>query len=388
MANVNMYRVKWPIIVLLILLIASTLLNVVMLTALLVFTVTTPPSCPQAINTTQMAQNIVQEFLSSKNDDTVTNKQLLQQIYQLINMSNENSHLRLEMHMESTQQILTDNFTTLINISNDNAHLLEAHIKSTEAFVSSCREIKNSQPNSTSGYYHINSQIVFCEMGELCGTEEGGWTRLGYLDMTDTTTGCPSGFKLYQSGEVRACGRPDNKGSCSSVKFPSNSISYSEVCGRVVGYQFGSTDVLDTVTTDIDSYYVDGVSITQGYPRKHIWTLMAGYKVSSYDNSNCPCNTLPGNTPNIIEQFIGNDYFCESGNPSGNPQKKLYLYDPLWDGEQCLSQEANCCLAAGLPWFHKTLDYLTTNYLELRVCGDSANSNEDSPVSFYELYVK
>ena len=216
-------------------------------------------------------------------------------------------------------------------------------------------------------------------MGELCGTE-GGWTRLGYLNMTDTTAGCPSGFKLYESGEVSwACGRPDDEASCSSVKFPSNGISHSEVCGRVVGYQYGSTSALLVKMTDINSYYVDGVSITQGYPRKHIWTLMAGWKVDGYSGGNCPCNTPPGDDDNI-EQFIGNDYFCESGNPGGNPTRIFYSNDPLWDGKQCLSQEANCCLTPGLPWFHKTLDYLTTNYLELRVCGDQANSNE--------LYVK
>ena len=78
-------------------------------------------------------------------------------------------------------------------------------------------------------------------MEELCGSG-GGWTRLAYLDMTDSTENCPSGFKLYQSGGVRACGRPTSSGgSCVSVQFPSNGISYSQVCGRVVGYQYGYT---------------------------------------------------------------------------------------------------------------------------------------------------
>ncbi len=50
--------------------------------------------------------------------------------------------------------------------------------------------------------------------------------------MTDSTVDCPPGFKLYEVNGVRACGRPDTKGSCVSIKFPSNGISYSEVCGR------------------------------------------------------------------------------------------------------------------------------------------------------------
>ena len=51
--------------------------------------------------------------------------------------------------------------------------------------------------------------------------------------------------------------------------------------------------------------------------------------------------------------------------------------------------EAPCCTAPGLPWFHR--DYgtnTTTDYIELRVCGDQETSDEDSPVSFYEIYVK
>ena len=119
-------------------------------------------------------------------------------------------------------------------------------------------------------------------MGELCGSG-GGWTRLAYLDMSDATVNCPSGFRLYQSGGVRACGRPTSSvGSCQSVQFPSNGISYSQVCGKVVGYQYGSPDAVDSGRgtpghhNNINSYYVDGVSITRGSPRQHVWTLMAG----------------------------------------------------------------------------------------------------------------
>uniref|UniRef100_A0A1X7TFX8 Fibrinogen C-terminal domain-containing protein n=1 Tax=Amphimedon queenslandica TaxID=400682 RepID=A0A1X7TFX8_AMPQE len=112
----------------------------------------------------------------------------------------------------------------------------------------SCQEIKNKQLNSPSGMYLLatngGSKYVYCNMEELCDSG-GGWTRLAYLDMTDTTENCPSGFKLYQSGGVRACGRATSSGgSCTSVQFPSNGFSYSQVCGRVVGYQYASTDAV------------------------------------------------------------------------------------------------------------------------------------------------
>ena len=62
------------------------------------------------------------------------------------------------------------------------------------------------------------------------------------------------------------------------------------MCGRVVGYQYASTDAVDTfiggtsIHNDINSYYVDGVSITRGSPRQHVWALMAGLNEASYHN--------------------------------------------------------------------------------------------------------
>ena len=307
----------------------------------------------------------------------------------------------LEESFEATQQTLQtlidivrtlstlkDNSITTEGVVNDVLLLVEKLQNSSQPM--SCQDVKNSQPNSPSGYYHINGEIVYCEMGELCGLK-GGWSRLAHLDMTDSTVDCPTGFMLYELSGVRACGRPDVGKGCQSVKFPSNGVSYSEVCGRVVGYQYGSADAVDTrfVTSaehnDIDGYYVDGVSITHGYPRNHVWTFMIGNWGSLYSDGNCPCNTPPGGTQEI-QSFIGSDYFCESGLSFDWPYL-LYVNDPVWDGEECGSQEESCCSAAGLPWFHKTLNS-TTDYLELRVCADQTASNEDAPVSFYEIYVK
>ena len=99
-------------------------------------------------------------------------------------------------------------------------------------------------------------------MGELCGTG-GGWTRLAYLDMSDSTINCPT-ISI----------RTVSSGNCSSVQYPSNGISYSQICGRVVGYQYGTADAVDTHGNNhnnINSYYVDGISITHGSPRQHVW---------------------------------------------------------------------------------------------------------------------
>ena len=61
----------------------------------------------------------------------------------------------------------------------------------------------DNQPISPSGVYLLatasskGTKYVYCNMEELCGSG-GGWTRLAYLDMSNSTVNCPSGFKLYQ----------------------------------------------------------------------------------------------------------------------------------------------------------------------------------------------
>ena len=99
----------------------------------------------------------------------------------------------------------------------------------------SCKEIKTKWPHSVSGYYLIGCnkgpKYVYCNMEELCGCG-GGWTRIAYLDMSDSTEESPTGFKLYQSGGIRGYERWSSiSGSCQSVKFPSKSIRYSQECG-------------------------------------------------------------------------------------------------------------------------------------------------------------
>ena len=211
-------------------------------------------------------------------------------------------------------------------------------------------------------------------MDGLCDSG-GGWTRLAYLNMSESTQNCP-GFRLYQSGGVRACGRPASYGgSCASVQFPSNGIMYSQICGRVVGYQYGISDALDTTHghhNDINGPYVDGVSITRGSLRNHVWMLIA-----SWQSSFCPCSVGGGYS---VQSFVGSHYFCESSSDFSNP---------LWDGQGCGPNEAPCCSVPGIPWFHR--DYgntTTTDYIELRVCADEGDSYEDAPVEYYEIYIK
>ena len=346
----------------------------------------------------QIISNITETACVAVTDDQMTSNETspLQQVHEQLT------------HIVSTLSNIKNTGTSTAGATNDVLDIVEEllRLQNASSILNSvapvsCQDIKAALPNTQSGYYYVNNHYIYCNMGELCGSE-GGWMRLAYLDMSDATQICPTALKLYESGGVRACGSPSGGAGCASVKFPSNGISYSQVCGRVVGYQYASPDadypgryeaepygsIIDSSHTDINSYYVDGVSITYSNPRQHVWTLMAGlFEVGAHNaGSTCPC-TLGSVQNTTLQSFIGNDYFCESGNPAVSFQTILYTSDPLWDGKGCDS-ESVCCTAPGLPWFHKVLNTTTTDYLEMRICRDESTANEDIPVGLYEIYVK
>ena len=256
----------------------------------------------------------------------------------------------------------------------------------------SCEEVKRRCLDCPSDYYiiadnHSIARQVYCYMEELCNST-GGWMRVAYLNMTDSSEKCPDGFRLYSENGVRACGRPvSSGGSCVEITFPSGNIEYSQVCGKVIGYQVGASDGARTHTNSINSrsFYADGVTLTHGNPRSHIWTFMVG-QAENVDYSRCPCGT-----PNFATSpsFVGRDYYCESGNlDSFYTHGKYYPNDPLWDGYQCGSRETACCQRTGIPWFNKKFNYSTTDNIGMSICLDEGISDEDCAVGQYEIYIK
>ena len=173
----------------------------------------------------------------------------------------------------------------------------------------SCEAILSNWPNSPSGYYSLvdvngGTRHVYCHMETLCG-KGGGWRRVASLNMTDPNEKCPTQFRLYSQGGVRACGRPvTSSGSCVGITFPSRDIKYSQVCGKVIGYQYNSPDGAYSWMT-INTYYIDGISLTHGSPRKHIWSLISGF--TSIDTNKCPCGST---NPQPVPSFVGSDFYC------------------------------------------------------------------------------
>ena len=268
----------------------------------------------------------------------------------------------------------------------------------------SCKELLSDSPKSPSGYYRISSSNgsminVYCDMeGINCADQEGGWTRVAYLNMTEPGAICPTGWRNVNFDNIDhpLCSKEGDEGGCSSVYYPSPT-SYSKVCGQVRGYQYGTPDgigpylggnPIPNLSLTIDDIYVDGVSITYGNPaRKHIWTNIGALGWNDANVGSCPCHVnyqadLPPPT------FIGQDYYCESANPVSGFSSTLYADDPLWDGQECGDIEAPCCINSLMPWFTKDIKEEVGDDIEVRLCRNEDIVNEDVPVDILELFVK
>ena len=184
---------------------------------------------------------------------------------------------------------------------------------------------------------------------------------------------------------------------CDSVTYSTFGMNYSHVCGKVIAYQHGTPDAFDhPASQTIEGYYVDGVSLTHGSPgsRQHIWTFAAGLvenNPSNWPRHSCPCDDR-ATARSLVPSFVGNDYFCESGNPGQSyTGSRLYANDPLWDGQGCGS--SSCCelsypLGVTPPWFCKQLPQATTDDIEVRICRDENHGNEDTPIELIEIYIQ
>ena len=218
-----------------------------------------------------------------------------------------------------------------------------------------------------------------------CGA--GEWYHVAHLNMYNHSEQCPAAWREYNTSGVRACGRPNStEGSCPGNLYAADR-EYSKVCGRVIGYQEDSPDAfVDSNANNASEIYMDGVSITYGTSRQHIWSYVAGVTESSpsHTPNNCPCSVQGGDGP---PAFVGDHYYCESGNPTdigGSPA--LLIYDPLWDGKQC---EGTCCTGTNSPpWFSVQLPAPTTDVIEVRICGNEATANEDTPIALLDIYVQ
>ena len=261
-------------------------------------------------------------------------------------------------------------FSCVVKLGTDSSHPAK-----------SCREIYNYNVASRgqSGYYWINNTDnilkVYCDMELTCGGITGGWMRIANIDTTQGDA-CPSGWSKITQPRPLCRGSSDAAG-CYSAYFSNNKAEYNSICGKLRGYQKGSTDAFHE-NTAIDKPYLDGVSITVGNPHKHVWSYAAG--------SNCLCASPNSvNTPPI---FVKDHYYCESGGRApGDSFSTFYGSDPLWDGRGCPAGD-NCCSTLGPPWFYRQFTEPEGGAVEVRICSDQVYSNEATLLEQVQLYIQ
>ena len=216
-----------------------------------------------------------------------------------------------------------------------------------------------------------------------CGGEKG-WMRIA--DVNPAKGECPNGWRKITT-PVAACRAPNDNAGCFSTYFPTHNIPYSRVCGMVIGIQKGSPDgfVPGPLHPSIDLPYLDGVSITYGNPRKHVWSYGAGvsehYSPVTYT---CPCSQHRGQLP---LPFVREHYYCEAGTAGGLQFGHYFTDDPLWDGKGCGSKNT-CCVDPDLPWFFRQLPLTHGDDIEARICYDQQYSDESVLVKEARFYVQ
>ena len=261
----------------------------------------------------------------------------------------------------------------------------------------SCKEVYSRGFNTSDsfllGLTVLNASTQYCEMEtELCGSK-GGWMPVAQLNMEDRRQDCPDTLRLVSNSnpDRRACARKTTSG-CTTLSFSTHGVWYTEVCGRVRGYQHRTPDGLASFRSS-SSIYADGVTITHGTPVQHIWSYVATLLknvLHFYSVLACPCSYPPGSSlrRNPKNNTIGTNYYCESGlylTPSIDRYKSNPFWnDPLWDGAGCPSGN-NCCQNNG--WFHRDITNTTDN-IDVHLCLDEEPENEDVYIDIVEIYVR
>ncbi len=265
--------------------------------------------------------------------------------------------------------------------------------------ASSCLKIQETIIGAQSGFYWISGNdgsspvSVYCDMTRTCGDLTGGWMRVANIDMTNKSQQCPGDFVEVLRSETpkRVCASNSNNGGCYSHSFPVPGAGYSNVCGKIIGYQNRTTNsffpyhVKPSLT--IEDIFLDGIVLTHGNPRSHVWSFVAALDETLDHTSGCACSNSHMTSPSV-PSFVGEDYFCDTGSEE-EVDFIFYHQDPLWDGKGC-GPDSTCCQFNNPPWFFKKLSSpsSTTDAIEMRVCRDASSSNEDTPFEIIELYVR
>ena len=175
-------------------------------------------------------------------------------------------------------------------------------------------------------------------------------------------------------------------------------LSHSHVCGRIRGYQVGSTSAFRPASSQgIDSYYVDGVSLTHGGAgsRQHIWTFAAGLSENTTTCTVLPVLSVALVIPQTVEVSRASHSLAMITSVrvvSTQPGMASMLYFILMMSSGMVRTVqpsiSTCCQFNNPPWFTKNLTNATTDDIELRICAENQYGYEDVAIELVELYVQ
>jgi len=223
------------------------------------------------------------------------------------------------------------------------------------------------------------------------GCPGDGWQQVAFLNMSDPSQMCPSGLQL-SNYSIRSCSRVTIgliSYGCDSVTFSVSGQEYTSVCGRATAYQFRRSIAFAgyhvSVENTVEDAYADGLLITHGQPRKHIWTFTGGHYTGNAgihdDTLRCPC---VGENARPSPPFVDEDYFCDSATTPENFRQDIFHSDnALWDG---IGSANSCYNDRNVPWFYKELSNPSTDDIEMRLC--LWEPTADLAIQEMEIYVR
>ena len=236
-------------------------------------------------------------------------------------------------------------------------------------FLSSCLEIAKFN-FLISGRYIVRSPSgvlisAYCDFNRTLGGNSTGWMRVAKLGADN----CPVGFsRIIFKNMSLACSVSQDNAMCHEISVPVYKMRYTQITGRVQGYQKGSLDCFNEIiesgvrrpssNSDISSNYLDGVSITSN--GEHVWSFAAG----------CKCNNIP-NKPN----FVGDHFSADGLTAISNDMFNTNL---LWKFQKCNTMS---------NWFHRILPS-TNSDITIQVCQDQSLDDEEIAIAEIEIYIQ
>ncbi len=261
--------------------------------------------------------------------------------------------------------------------------LLE-HDEFMSATTCPANDMIDQETKKTKDYFYKNYRF------RPCGCGSSAWTRVALYNYSIHE--CPEGTRREGRTDpitqqvITGCVNNRLHINSVPVPIPVKGVSYSTVCGRILGWGSGGAFVPFIISNaSIESDYIEGVSLTHGPPgnRSHIWSFVATFgENSSHTLWNCPCANTKIPWPHQTPWNVGQDYFCDTSFVFDGIEYCADNSDLLWDGHGC-TPISSCCSFNSPPYFCKKLNYTTNEDIDMRWL-----SYGPWITTFAEIYIK